>query len=92
MTRLVVDRNKPGIRIWNYGVTNWNSHYNSDSFKVSLIMFYLNMVDYPVFFPSLTALTLDNLPDTQGYSGLVSYHADPYAVMGCGGWLGGGCP
>ena len=35
-------------------------------------MFYLNMVDYPVFFPSLTALTLDNLPDTQGYSGLLS--------------------
>ena len=28
----------------------------SDSFKVSFIMFYLNMVDYPVFFPLLSFL------------------------------------
>ena len=27
-------------------------------FMVSLIMFFLNMVDYPVFFPSMSTLTL----------------------------------
>ena len=28
-------------------------------FMVSLIMFFLNMVDYPVFFSSMSTLTLD---------------------------------
>ena len=34
-----------------------SSHYHSDSFKVSFIMFYLNMVDYPVFYTLLSTLT-----------------------------------
>ena len=54
-----VDRDKPGIKIWNYGVGIPQSyqldyHYNSDSFKVSFIMIFLNMLDYPVFFPMLS--------------------------------------
>ena len=30
-------------------------------FMVSFIMFFLNMVDYPVFFPSMSTLTLDTI-------------------------------
>ena len=48
------------------------SHYHLDSLKVSLIIFYLSMVDYPMFFLLLsTRNDLGYLPETQGYSGLV---------------------
>ena len=40
-------------------VTNCTSNYHTESLKVSLIIFYLNMVDYPVFFPMLSTLTCD---------------------------------
>ena len=30
-------------------------------FMVSLIVFFLNMVDYPLFFPSRSTLTLDTI-------------------------------
>ena len=46
-----VDRDKPGNQIWNYGVRmtqgyQLDYHYQSDSFEVSFIMFFLNIVDY----------------------------------------------
>ena len=49
-----VDRDKPGIKVWNYGVgmIQVYHHCYSNSFNVSFMMFFLNMVDYPVF-PSL---------------------------------------
>ena len=40
-------------------VANCTSNYHTESLKVSLIIFYLNMVDYPVFFPMLSTLTCD---------------------------------
>ena len=47
-------------------VTNWTSQYHSDSLKVSLIMFSLKMVDYPMFFLSLSTWNdFGHLPDTQ---------------------------
>ena len=47
---LEVDRDEPvnSDMVWVWlGVTNWTSHYHSESLKVSLIMFYLNIVDFP---------------------------------------------
>ena len=35
-------------------------------FMVSFIMFFLNMVDYPVFFPSMSTLTLDTIVTLSG--------------------------
>ena len=35
-------------------------------FMVSLIMFFLNMVDYPLFFPSRSTLTLDTIATLSG--------------------------
>ena len=35
-------------------------------FMVSLIMFFLNMVDYPLFFPSISPLTLDTIATLSG--------------------------
>ena len=40
-------------------VTNWTRHYHSDSLKVSMIILYLNTVDFPVFFTLLSTLTWD---------------------------------
>ena len=35
-------------------------------YMVSLIMFFLNMVDYPLFFPSRSTLTLDTIATLSG--------------------------
>ena len=43
------------------------SHYHSDAFEVSFIMFYLNMVDYLVFVPSLSTLTWDTFLTLRGF-------------------------
>ena len=49
-----VNRDKPGNQIWNYGVsmiqgfTSWTITITQDSFNVIFIIFFLNMVDYPV--------------------------------------------
>ena len=61
------------------------SHYHLDSLKVSLIIFYLSMVDPPMFFLLLsTRNDLGYLPETQGYSGVVYEHdslSDPLKVV-----------
>ena len=65
-----VYRDKPGIQIWNYGVGMTQEDQLdkslSDSFKVSFIMFYVNMVDYPVFFPLMSSLTWDTFLTLRG--------------------------
>ena len=55
-------------------------------------MFFLNMVDYPVFFPSLSTLTWDTFLTLRGTWGFYLNHVLPprpsksYRV----GWWGGG--
>ena len=48
-----------GLRMPHYlRVINWTTLYHSDSLKVLMIMFYLNMVGYPMSFISLYAVKL----------------------------------
>ena len=83
LTRLVVDRDKPRIQIcnnqlWNgydSGLPTGPSHYHTS--KASLIMFHLNMVDYPVFFPSLSPLTWDTFLTLRCTQGFYLNHALP---------------
>ena len=75
---------KFGIMEW---VTNWTftitqthfycSFWTFWSFKVTLIMFFLNMVDYPVFFPSLSTLTWDTFLTLRGTWGFYLNHVLP---------------
>ena len=64
-------------------------------------MFFLNMVDYPVFFPSLSTLTWDTFLTLRGTWGFYLNHVLPprpsksYRVGWWGGgvgWGGGGWP
>ena len=63
-------------------------------------MFFLNMVDYPVFFPTLSTLTWDTLLTLRGPWGFYLNHVLPprpsksYRVVGWGGlgWGGVGGP
>ena len=72
------------------------SHYNSvnsGSLKVSLIMFFFNMVDYPVFFPMLSTLTWDTVLTPRGdwgfYQNWTKYTSSHHLkVVGCGGGVG----
>ena len=50
---------------------------HSDHLKLSLIMFYLNMVDYTVFFPVLSTLTWDTLLTLRSTWGLYLNHLIP---------------
>ena len=74
-TRLVVDRDKPMNSVMDgvwLRITNWTSHsLPLRLFKLPLIMFYSNMVDYPCSsscFPP--ALTRDTFPTLSGTLGL----------------------
>ena len=64
----------------------------SPELKVSLIMFFLNMVYYPVFFPSLSTLTWDTFLTLRGTQGFYLNHVLPpgasksYGVVGGVGW------
>ena len=61
----------------------------NDSLKVSLIIFFLNMMDYPMFFIFLsTKNDQGHLSDTKGYSGLVSNYVLPLRPTKTygGGW------
>ena len=55
ITRLIVDRNKLEILIWNYGVGLTQSYkldqslYYEDLLKVPLIMFYFNLIPLSLF-------------------------------------------
>ena len=51
---------------WVLGASIWTMHSHSELLKVSLIMFYLNMVDCSVFFPSLSTLTWDTFLTLRG--------------------------
>ena len=49
----------------------------SDHLKLSLIMFYLNMLDYSVFFPMLSTLTWDTLLTLRSTWGFYLNHLIP---------------
>ena len=46
-------------------------------FMVSLIMFFLNMLDYPLFFPSRSTLTLNTIATLSGTWGFYLNHVIP---------------
>ena len=50
---------------------------HSDHLKLSLIMFYLNMLDYTVFFPMLSTLTWDTLLTLRSTWGFYLNHLIP---------------
>ena len=54
----VVDRVKPWFMVHGLVYGAW--------FMVSLIMSFLRMVDYPLFFPSRSTLTLDTIATLSG--------------------------
>ena len=54
------------LRILGGGGGASTRHYHSDSSKVSLIMFYLNMVDYPMFFISMSTCLALKILVTRG--------------------------
>ena len=94
LTRLVVDRDKPRIQIWNYGVgmtqgfqTNWTSHYHSDGFKVSFNIqnVLLEHVGLPCVLPIAVHLDLGHITDTQDHSGLISELGSPTQTFRPGG-------
>ena len=51
---------------WVLGASIWTMHSHSELLKVSLIMFYLNMMDWSVYFPSLSTLTWDTFLTLRG--------------------------
>ena len=55
--------------VW-LGVTNWTSHYNLDSLKVSLKMFYLNLMD-PMLFLFRTLKSFIGLLGVVGWGGQI---------------------
>ena len=84
-TGLIVDRTSPWIWTlvyvlltssmdWGWlRVTNWTTHYHSDS---SLIIFYLNMVDYPI--PCSYNMTWDTFLIILGTQGWYLSHVLPF--------------
>ena len=61
-----------------------------DLLKMSLIMFYLNMLDYPVFFPLLSTLTWDTVLTPRGTLGFYSDHIHLLTPFKSCGWVGVG--
>ena len=64
------------------------SHYHSGSLNVPIIMFFLNMVNYPVFFPTLSTLTWDTVLTPRGTWGIYLDHIHlltPFKSCGWGG-------
>ena len=53
-------------------------------------MFFLNMVDYPVFFPTLSTLTWDTFLTLRGPWGFYLNHVLPLTPYKSCGWVGGG--
>ena len=74
----------------------YTSHYHSGSLNVPFIMFFLNMVNYPVFFLLMSTLTWDTFLTLRGTWGFYLNHVIPhrasksYRVVGWGGVVLGG--
>ena len=65
-------------------------HFHSGSLNVPFIMFFLNMVNYPVFFPLMSTLTWDTFLTLRGTWGFYLNHVIPHrASRSYGvGWVG----
>ena len=72
----------------------YTSHYHSGSLNLPFIMSFLNMVNYPVFFPLMSTLTWDTFLTLRGTWGFCLNHvilhraSKSYRVVGW--WWGGG--
>ena len=67
------------------------SHNYSGSLNVPVIMFFLNTVNNPVFFPTLSTLTWDTVLTPRGTLGFYLnhiHHLTPFKSWGW--WWGGG--
>ena len=60
-------------------MTNWTSH--TESFNVALMLFALSMVDYLMFFPSLSTLSGDTFISLKGTWGFYLNHAIPIRLF-----------
>ena len=56
----------------------YTSHYHSGSLNVPFIMFFLNMVNYPVFFLLMSTLTWDTFLTLRGTWGFYLNHVIPH--------------
>ena len=56
----------------------YTSHYQSGSLNVPFRTFYLNMVNYPVFFPLMSTLTWDTFLTLRGTWGFYLNHVIPH--------------
>ena len=71
----------------------YTSHYHSGPLNVPFIMFFLNMVNYPVFFPLMSTLTWDTFLTLRGTWGFYLNHVIPqgasksYRVVVVVGWV-----
>ena len=57
--------------------------------NVPVIMFFLNTVNYPVFFPMLSTLTWDTVRTPRGTWGIYLDHIHPLTPFKICGWGGG---
>ena len=69
----------------------YTSHYHSGSLNVPFIMFFLNMVNYPVFFPLLSTLTWGTFLTLRGtwsfyLNDVITHRASKSYRVGGGGW------
>ena len=66
-------------------------HFHSGSLNVPFIMFFLNTVNYPVFFPLMSTLTWDTFLTLRGTWGFYLNHVIPHRASKSYrvGWWGG---
>ena len=65
-------------------------HFHSASLNVTFIMFFLNTVNYPVFFPLMSTLTWGTFLSLRGTWGLYLNHVIPHRASKSyrvGGWV-----
>ena len=68
-------------------------HFHSGSLNVPFILLFLNMVNYPVFFPLMSTLTWDTFLTLRGTQGFYLNHLLPprpfksYRVDGTAGYM-----
>jgi len=87
LTGLVLDRDKPGIRIWTYGVgMTWGYWLSLRLIKSVPDNVLLEYGGLPCVLSFAVHLDLGHLPDTQGSSGMVSEPCPSKSYRVCG-WV-----